>query len=263
MLLKELELRQLAGQHQLTWALLNQFPEQDIPGTVMQRVRQEITVYDQKRLAREQIVTELEEAYKTLPGDKQSLWRPIIDEIKTDLSWHTFDRMAAYQNLRVDPKVTPEQRLALAGSGWMLTSNKATQNAKVALSLFKAREYVRQYLLSKTNLEREQLYQQISQEEATTPETIAALMANMKPVFPMPERKDDNEVLEVSVPGQANQANYKYSVFLPKEYDPYRPYATIVCLHAQGMTPVSELEWWVGPTPRRVVLVKQCVMATS
>lgn len=247
-LVRELELRQSAGQHQLTWALLNKFPEQDVPGSIMQKVRLDIVDYEQKHKDRERNVSELQALLSAI-GDpnERALFKEAIDEITADLSLENYGRLAAYLNFRDDDKTPAAQKLALAVSGWLLTSNRALTNPKTAISLYKTRNLIREYLLSKTTVERESIYKYISQEESNTPELIASLIGNMKPAYPLPEKPEKTDTYSISVPGQANQPNYIYEIIPPLEYDPYRAYPAIVCLHAQGMAPATELDWWAGP----------------
>lgn len=247
-LVRELDLRQNAGQHQLTWALLNKFPEQDVPGSIMQKVRQDIVDYEQKAKDREQVIKELRDILAGLPySDESTLFKVAVDEIATDLSLENYGRLAAYLNFRPDMNTPPLGKLSLAVSGWLLTSNRALTNPKAALSLFKTRNLIREYLLSKTTVEREQLYKYISEEEANTPELIASLIASMKPAYPLPEKQETTDTYTIKVPGQPNQPDYTYEIIPPLEYDPYRPYPAVVCLHAQGMTPANEMDWWAGP----------------
>jgi dienelactone hydrolase len=247
-LVRELDLRKNAGQHQLTWALLNKFPEQGVPGSIMQKVREDVADYQQKSKDREQIVKELKDLAAGLPySDDATLFKTAVDEIASDLSLENYGRLAAYLNFRNDANTPPANKLALAVSGWLLTSNRALTNPKSALSLFKTRNLIREYLLSKTTVEREQIYKYISEEEANTPELIASLIKGMKPAWPLPELAANTDTYTIKVPGQPNQADYTYDLIPPLEYDPYRSYPAIVCLHAQGMTPSSEMDWWAGP----------------
>jgi predicted esterase len=247
-LVRELDLRQKAGQHQLTWALLNKFPEQDVPGSIMQKVRQDILDYEQKKTDRERTVSELQSLLSAIPDPMERvLWKQAVEEISADLSLENYGRLAAYLNFRDDDKTPALQKLSLAVSGWLLTSNRALTNPKAALSLYKTRNLIREYLLTKTNVEREQLYQAISEEEANTPELIASLIASMKPAYPLPDKPNNTDTYTIKVPGQANQPDYTYEIIPPLEYDPYRAYPAVVCLHAQGMSPSNELDWWAGP----------------
>lgn len=247
-LVRELELRQNAGQHQLTWALLNKFPEQDVPGSIMQKIRQDILDYEQKAKDRERTVSELQALLSTIADPAERvLWQQAVDEMTAELSLENYGRLAAYLNFRDDDKTPAVQKLALAMSGWLLTSNRALTNPKAALSLYKTRNLIVEYLLSKTTVERESLYKYISEEEANTPELIASLIASMKPAWPLPPLPANTDTYTLDVPGQPNQANYMYEIIPPLEYDPYRSYPAVVCLHAQGMPPSAELDWWAGP----------------
>jgi predicted esterase len=247
-LVRELELRQNAGQHQLTWALLNKFPEQDIPGSIMQKVRDDIASYEQKAKDREQAIKDLQFLVATLPPSPETAtWKAAVQEINSDLSLENYGRLAAYLNFRNDMNMPAREKLALMMSGWIVKSNKALTDPLQALSLYKTRNLIREYLLSKTTAERDQILKYIAEEESNTPELIAGIIAGMKPAWPLPELPANSDTYTLSVPGQPNQPNYTYEIIPPLEYDPYRSYPTIVCLHAQGMTPAAEMDWWAGP----------------
>ena len=247
-LVRELELRKNAGQHQLTWALLNKFPEQGVPGSILQKVREEIADYQQKQKDREQIVAEFQNLLPAITDPaEQVVWKQAVAEMTDELSIENYGRLSAYLNFRNDVNTPPANKLALALSGWLLTSNRALTNPKAALSLYKTRNLIRDYLLAKTTIEREQIYKSISEEEANTPELIASLIKSMKPAYALPPIPANNDTYTLEVPGQPNQANYIYEIIPPLEYDPYRSYPAIVCLHAQGMTPAAEMDWWAGP----------------
>ncbi|MGC4004532.1 MAG: peptidase [Pirellulales bacterium] len=247
-LLRELDLRQKSGQHRLAYALLNQFPEKDIPGTVMQLVKQEITAYDEKEKLRVRYIEELKALYNQLNDATYQLeWKEALEEIYAELGFETLDRLAAFDNIRKgNAGLTPDQQMAIAVSGWLLTSDRAATNTKATLSLYQTRNLIRKYMMAKTPGEREDYYKQIASEEANSPALISKLIASMKPVWPMPKRETAQDALQLSVAGSPGQPDYDYDILLPLEYDPYRAYPAIVCLHAQGMTPDSELDWWAG-----------------
>ena len=100
-LLAELKLRRAAGQHQLVQALLKKFPSEDVPGEILQAVREMIQQY---------------EAAETPPrhdrqGNRGAWWRSsrrprrqdaakLQKEIAAELNIDTLPRMAAFlQNL--------------------------------------------------------------------------------------------------------------------------------------------------------------------
>ncbi len=55
--------------------------------------------------------------------------------------------------------------------------------------------------------------------------------------------------LEVAV--TPDQPDATYYVQLPPEYDPSRRYPMIVSLHAVGMDPEMQIDWWAGDKPAR------------
>lgn len=251
-LIREIELRKKAGQHQLAYALLQKFPSDDLPGTIQQQIRGMLEEYVALEKRRTDVIAQLNALLRDLSiGENREEWMAVIKEISGELSLFTLGRMAAYENLRGDETTLPEQKLALALSGWVLGADGALTNPKVAMSLWHTRNLIQTYLNTPQELKRAELLQQIQQQEANSQELLTRIIKWMKPAQPLPERASPNEALELSVPGEPNQPDYQYTALLPPEYDPHRAYPAIVCLHAQGMTPGQELDWWAGEATER------------
>ncbi|MDX1964178.1 MAG: peptidase [Pirellulales bacterium] len=250
-LLREIELRRNSGQHQLANSLLRQFPQEGLSGVTQQQIKQILEEDEQLTVRRDALIAELGKLAADLPSGTRELWAEPVAEICRELSRHNIERLAPYENLRGDKNLRDEQKLALAVTGWLAGPNSALNNPLVGLSLYKTRNLVRDYLLEKNSLKRAELLQLIQQEEANSVELLTRIIRHMTPVWPLPPAAELKEVQTLEVPGQPNQPNYSYQVLLPPEYDPYRSYPAIVCLHAQGMTPAQELTWWAGEaTPR-------------
>ncbi len=72
----------------------------------------------------------------------------LAQEIRNELNINNLDRLADYLRLADDEKLTAEQKLALAFSGWILGSGSGTPNFADAISLADARDAIRAYLRS-------------------------------------------------------------------------------------------------------------------
>lgn len=252
--LKDIELRREAGQHLRVMALLGNFPDKDVAGETLLRVREMLQEYDEKKQlydrAGELLEQHLRELKDAATMDKLS---PIVGEIKRELNIHSLDRMADYLRLADDDKLAVDQKLALAISGWLLGSGAGIDNLTMASSLFEVRNLIVKYLQSDLIHEREEIRDKIKTLEAGSPSYVAKLIAHMKP--PLATQVEEAEVpglYELKVAGIEDQPEFTYLLQLPPEYDPSRPYPCIVTLNGGGSTELQQIAWWGGDYMEKV-----------
>lgn len=247
-LLREIELRRDSGQHQKVVALLNGFPEREIAGVTLETVRDTLGEYQKREQQYEQILELLATAIEQIADEPtREKLKPIHEEIQTELSVHTLVRMADFLRLSDDASLKPDQKASLAISGWLLGSGEAIDNLAVASSLVEVRDEVRKYLQATRTHERDESLDKIRGLEGGTPSFVAKLIANMKP--PIETQASEAGIpglYELTVPGFADQAEFRYLVQLPPEYNPYRRYPCIVTLNGAGSSPEQQLDWWAG-----------------
>jgi predicted esterase len=123
--------------------------------------------------------------------------QPIVDEIASDLNVNTLDRMADYIRLQGDPMLSPEQKLSLAISGWLLGSGSGVDNLGVSKSLVEVRDMVQRYLASTRKPERDGILLQLESHPGASPAYVAKILAHMKPPL---EKTAEVEVVD---PGDA------------------------------------------------------------
>ena len=131
--------------------------------------------------------------------------KPILDEIAAEISPNTLDRMAAFLQNADDPQTADAEKLALAISGWLLGADAATAKLPTAISAYKVRGLIREYLSEATAPDRERTYGYIKQESGGEPAMVAELLAHMKPPVGPPEPvagKPGYYELEVAGAGQ-------------------------------------------------------------
>jgi len=248
-LLDELELRRDAGQHRLVYNGLSGFPSEGVAGEMLQAVREMLDDYAGYRQQATAVFGHLQEQLDTVadPTTRENL-APACKEIRAELSINTLPRMAAFRQNVDDPDLSPEQKLALALSGWLIGSDRATPNLPVALSLFQVRELVREYMRESVLPKRELIFARLGSEEAATPSLIAALLAHMRPPLELPEpiAADKPGYYELEVSTLPGEPPVKYLVQTPPEYDPYRKYPTVLTLHGAGTTAEHQVDWWAG-----------------
>jgi len=246
--LNELKLRRDAGQHQLVLSSLEHFPSEGVAGEVLQAVREMVDSYRGMQTQRKAVIAKIDELLAKLDDSAlRGQFQPIRDEIAAELSFSTLSRMAAFMQHADDTELRLPERLALAVTGWLLGSDAATLKPQAAISAYRVRKMVLDYLGEPIKLNRARLFGEMSSQEGAAPEIVAAMLGAMKPPLATPAQegqKPGHYVLEV--PGMASLPAVQYRVQLPPEYDPYRRYPTIVTLHGPGINTETQVDWWAG-----------------
>jgi hypothetical protein len=248
LILDEIQLRAGAGQHRLARRLLAQFPAEGVAGEKLQQVRELLVKYAAEDARRKKDVEELN-AHVAKIGDPNGrrLAEEFAKEIAADANADVIDRLASYERLADDAALSAEQKVALAISGWLAGANHATDNFQVAVSLAAVRDKVRQYLREPLAETRATLASDLHDMEGATVERVAQILKLMKPPLDVPEGAQlGPRLYELSVPGLPGQADFRYFIQLPPEYDPLRHYSTIVTLAEAGVRPEQAMDFWAG-----------------
>jgi predicted esterase len=255
-LLREIELRRDAGQHERVHGLLNGFPNEGIAGETLLRVRDMLSENERRFAQYEQVLSLLKQHAAEIedPATSASL-APIRAEIQAELNHHTLNRMADYLRLSDDGSMKAEQKIALAVSGWLLGSGSASENLAVAISLFDTRNAVRGYLEAERPHERQEFLDRIKSEEGGAPSYVAKLLENMTPPrVTQAEEHGAPGLYRLTVDGVEAQPKFAYYLQLPPEYNPYRRYPCIVSLNGTGTSAVQQVDWWSGVYSERAAM---------
>jgi hypothetical protein len=271
LILNEIKLRAEAGQHQLTRALLDQFPAEEIAGETLQQVRELLDQYAAEDQRRSKLIDELKaQTAKIADPNGRKLAEAFVDEITAEVNEDAIDRLASFERLADDAALSPDQKVALAISGWLVGANYATDDFQLAVSLADAREKIRRYLREPLAAERATLASELQDNEGASVERVAQILKLMKPPLDVPEKPavagvsdagpepsssgtgqgegaSPSRMYELTVPGLPGEADGRYVVQLPPEYDPLRQYPTIISLADAGVTPEQMLDFWAGP----------------
>jgi predicted esterase len=242
----EIEIRGKAGQHQLALKWLQSFPADGVDGDMLQQVRSKLDEYTEIDQKGNDTLMQLNELMGKLPdsGLRERV-RPVVNEIANEMSSNTLGRMATYQRFAGGHQTPPENKLALAISGWLLGAGDAIEDLPRALSMVELRNLVRQYLQETDQVRRDACLKKIQASEAVTPKFIAGLAAHMKPPLE-PEPQPTPGFYEFSIPASNGDPAVTYFVQLPPEYDPHSSYPCVVTLHGAGSTPKQQIDWWAG-----------------
>ena len=248
-LLTEMKLRRQAGQHKLVSGKLASFPTEGIAGEILQEARELLEEYQTLESRRQETLKWLDAEIDKVPEQAfRERIKPVRDEIAAELNVDTMPRMAAFRQNAVG-NMLPGEKVSLAISGWLLSADNAIIKLPVALSAYKVRGLIRQYMAEPVKIEREKIFQYFQSEEAAAASTVTAILANMKPPLDPPEPVDAEKrpgyyKLEVQV--MPKEPAITYYVQLPPEYNPYRRYPTVLTLHGAATTAEQQVDWWAG-----------------
>lgn len=179
-LLKEIELRRDAGQYRLASVALEQFPSEGVPGELLLKVREmldELQTQQQQGTKVLRLIDLNLAAVTNVAAKKQT--ERIVSEIKKELNINNLDRFADFLRLADDVKMSGEQKLALAISGWLMGSGEGIDGLDVSLSLVTARDIAQKYMAATRKPDRDNLIAQFPSEVNTG--HIAKIVAHMKP----------------------------------------------------------------------------------
>lgn len=251
LILREIELRKEAGQHELVKRLLDNFPADEVAGETLQQVREFTAQYERLDARLEHLRDVLGTIVAGISDPKQrQITKTTIDEILAQLNYENVDRLVAFEQLADDTELTPGQRAALAVSGWVVGSADATESLTLAVSLVTVRSAVRKYLREPVANERLALLDSIRSLQGASVELVARMIARMRPTSDLPEESAQGfGAYDLSAPG-GEEGEFLYHVQLPAEYDPDRHYPTLVVLNGAYNSPLQELDFWAGSIPR-------------
>ena len=247
-LIREIEMRQVAGQHRQAISWLGDFPRKGVATETLLQVRDLLQDYQKQLQQGDQVKALLDQHLELVDDDGiRNQLVPICDEIKDQLNVNTLSRMAAYLRLSDDEDLSAGAKLALAASGWLMDEGGETENLAVATSLFEVRNEVRRYLETDNVAVHREVLEKLRSLEGSSPENVARILVAMKPVL-VPEVQDSAVpgFYRLQTPALNGDPDLQYLVQLPPDYDPYRKYRTIVTLNGAGSSPEQQLDWWTG-----------------
>jgi pimeloyl-ACP methyl ester carboxylesterase len=249
LIVKEIQLRAKAGQHERAHALLSQFPPEGVAGETLQQVRELLEKYTAEDARRKALVDNLKaQIAKIADENGRRLAENFAKEIETEVNEDAIARLASFERLADDAALSPEQKAALAISGWLVGANQATDNFQAAVSLAHVRDKIVAYLRDPLAQNRSKIASELRDTEGATLERVAQILKLMKPPLEVPKNSERASRLhELTVTGRADEGDSRCLIQLPPEYDPLRHYPTIVTMPDAGVLPEQMLDFWAGP----------------
>lgn len=250
-LLGEMRVRQGAGQHQFVYnSLKKEFPVENVAAPILREVRDIVADYEKAFERIEQIVAQLGELQAQIKDDKRvAEIAPLRTEIAEKLNYSTLARLDAFATLATDAQLKPEEKLALAISGWVTGSAAAVTELDAALRFWQARFLIMDYLRTPPEDEtgRRTILTKLEALEGIGPERVAQIIALLPPVLD-PAGAEPGKSARIELPGGTQGDRRAYWVSLPLEYHPTHNYPLIVALHSERGTPQQELQGFWGGT---------------
>ncbi len=248
LLLKEIRLRDKAGQHKFVQTLLAQFPSEGVAGETLQEVREFLAKQETMETQQTEQLAQLQQQIAQLTSaNGKALAEQFAKEVAENLNSDTLGRLAPFHQLSKEAGLTPEQKVAVAISGWLVGSSSATDNFQVALSLVQVRDQVQQFLREPLTQERSRMLTELRDLEGATVKRVAQLLQRIQPPIEVPaEAKQGPGFYEITLSGTQGAGDVRYLVQLPPEYHPLRRYPLIVTLGGFGYPPAQQLDYWAG-----------------
>ena len=256
-LLKELEFRAQAGQHTLVFEMLDKFPSDGVAGEILQSVKEKSEEYKSAAAQRKELLDKFDALMAKIKDEATRRKLALVrEELFAEVNMNTLDRMSAFRQHAADEDLLPDERVALALSGWLIGSNSATENLPVATSLFEVREAIREYVNTSDALARARILGQLRSQEGAAVSYAAKIIALMKPTLDtQPADQEKPGYYKLEVKGLNPAESIEYLVQLPPEYDPHRHYPTIMALHRQRSDATRQIDWWAGQASRHGYIV--------
>jgi dienelactone hydrolase len=206
----------------------------------------------------------LREAEKGLKPEVAKEWKRQIAEVLKGLeAAPDVGRVRLDAFAKSGSGVPPEDKLALAMSGWIVGPEAAAGTLEDASALWKARSLVRDYLRAEDEGTRAESLSNLQTlkfavdnarpEGKIDTETLTRIIQLMPPprsdVLPA-----EGKAIRHRVAGDDNSQPTEYSVLLPPEYHPLRNYPTILAIH-DGPGPQQALDYWASEAARRGYII--------
>lgn len=261
-LLRDLEVRQKSGQHQLAEKTTGEFL-QLIPNPapeVGQRIR-EIQSLEQRlnqqvndaRLLLGELQSRVDD--DALRQQVNSV-RMLIDVV---LDAEGVSRLEPFLNLVSDESLTAEEKLALAFSGWIMGPASANTDLKNTLRQWDARSLILEYLRNTDPTATASMIDSIERSEGIGPSTLIPILEHLPAIVPTAELESNlliPQTLELETfEGTLQREPVKYRALLPLEYSPHHAYPLVVHLRPSSIPLEKSIRWWGDQAPRRGYVV--------
>lgn len=248
--LRELNRRRAACQHQLAYDYAVHLSTYKLGGAVIDDVREFLQDYEEMGKSINRAKNSLIDLQSKLKSTETiEKLQPLRAEINEQLNVETLPRLDAFLQAETDAKLTIEQRLALAYSGWVVGAANAITDLEMAMRYWDARHLALQAARAESIQERDQLYLDLRRVEGVGPKVVLQLTALLPPILDAGDIRP-GEPRPVLVTPPEHSPAISYTVLLPPEYSPHHSYPLLVALRSREHSDEDTVRWWGGDAER-------------
>ncbi|WP_437186872.1 hypothetical protein SH668x_000239 [Planctomicrobium sp. SH668] len=244
--INEIERRREAGQHLLAYQFARNFPSDGVSAEILQSAEEIADEYEKAIANRDQIILQLDILQAELDNEHFERLKSLRVTLVDELHYERLNRLEPFLRTIDDATQPPQEKLALAYSGWIMGDAGAVTNLDEAIRLWDARFLVLEYLrLDQSPTREKEILASLSALEGITLQRVSTLIKNLPPPQPV-EISATGSVHEFEFPASIGNKKIRYSVMLPPEYHPSHRYPMIVALKAEQRSYAEEIRWWGG-----------------
>jgi pimeloyl-ACP methyl ester carboxylesterase len=170
---------------------------------------------------------------------RDPLERELGDEILRELGPGTLERLTPLLGVGEDPSLTPDQRWALAASGWVAGPKLARDDLPSARRWITRRKLVDQTFHAPSEEDFEIALDSLRGEQVPADQVAQILQWLPAPVSPLAPGEEADQTVEGMAPRSS-----RYRVWLPAEYHRFQKHPLLVVLHDAPSTPAEAIRFW-------------------
>ncbi|MEW4487852.1 hypothetical protein AB1L42_07195 [Thalassoglobus sp. JC818] len=244
--INELDRRREAGQHRLAYSIAQTVSQDRVSASVYRKSQDVVREYELAIRDRDQVVIMLDMLQAEIEDEQAAALRPLKSQLIDELHYDTIDRLTPFLRATQDETLTPDQKLALAYSGWVIGESNAVVDLEEAISLWKARFIVLE-ILRNTNdpVQDDHLVEQLQSLEYVGIDRLTTMLSLLPPPLEPPVVQPGVVTQQVINNPESTEPE-TYSVILPPEYSRNSRYPLLVVLRSAGRTCEDEIHWWAG-----------------
>ena len=249
--LAELTMLRDAGKHETARRYARSWPDNQLAPSVRVRAATFVEELDQDTLRVKNIIDSLNDQIAGIVDEKvRREAMQLTIEMKRELNIDTLARFAPFELFSLDNGLSPESKIAIATTGWLLGPDNAFDNFPAAAGLLQIRYSVSDFIQTKgeDQSERNRLLEHIRSQEGFTVERVAQLIRLLPPQTPLSAPRKLLTTQNFALDETADAAGCIGQ--LPAEYTETRRYPLLLAFSRGGATSVETLQWWKNQADR-------------
>jgi len=241
-----------SGKHQLAVKYGRAYPDEKLAPALRVRAKQMIDDHNETKQRIDDLRIRLPDIVGRIENDEHRgqamrMW----NELDRRIDFNTLPRFSAFELLAQDDGLTPETKVALAASGWMLGANEAIDSFAETFGLFQIRYRLQDYVQTTDDEDRlrNELLDEIRGLEGFSADRVAGLIRHLPP-------SDTLTIVQMTplAPGNFRLEGDNLTAGcigrVPREYAETRKHPLLIALPRAGATAEETLAWWATNSER-------------